>query len=150
MTVPNAIWYGIAPSRSAKTAMEFVDGFEGILVCDAYIAYETLAKASDKKIVLALCWSHARRKFVDAEPHYPQCAEAVDLIGTLFAIDRDTDDPNLMAGDAKLTQNSWSVGRHRDTNMRGAGLQSLAREARDLDSSVDENDADLCLRVARP
>lgn len=101
MTVPNAIWYGIAPSRSAKTAMEFIGDFEGTLVCDAYKAYETVAKSSGN-VVLALCWSHARRKFVEAEQHYPQCAEAVDLIGELFAIDRDTADPTLLDGEAKV------------------------------------------------
>ncbi len=101
MTVPNAIWYGIAPSRSAKTAMEFIGDFEGTLVCDAYKAYESVAKNSGN-IVLALCWSHARRKFVEAEQHYPQCAKAIELIGELFAIDRETADPTLLDGDAKL------------------------------------------------
>ena len=101
LTVPDAIWYGIAPSRSAKTAMEFIGDFEGTLVCDAYKAYETVAKANDN-VIRALCWSHARRKFIEAEPHYPQCAEAIDLMGGLFAIDRETCDPYLLAGDAKL------------------------------------------------
>jgi transposase len=101
MTIPNAVWYGIAPSRSAKTAMEFIGDFEGTLVCDAYKAYESVAKNSSN-IVLALCWSHARRKFVEAEQHYPQCAEAIDLIGELFAIDRETDDPTLLDGDVKV------------------------------------------------
>jgi len=45
---------------------------------------------------------NARRKFVEAEQHYPQCAEAIDLIGELFAIDRETADPTLLDGDAKL------------------------------------------------
>ena len=54
LTIPNAIWYGIAPSRSAKTAGEFIGDFEGTLVRDAYKAYETVAKSNDK-ITLALC-----------------------------------------------------------------------------------------------
>src|SRR5690606_20627006 len=41
-------------------------------------------------------------KFVEAEPHYPACKDAVELIGELFAIDRDTADPALLAGDSKL------------------------------------------------
>lgn len=101
MTVPDAIWYGIAPSRSAKTAAGFIGDFEGTIVCDAYKAYETLARQSPD-IRLALCWSHARRKFVEAEPHYPQCAEAIDLIGQLFALERETADPALLVGDEKL------------------------------------------------
>ena len=102
MTVPDAVWYGIAPSRSAKTAAGFLGDFEGTLVCDAYKAYETISK-NNPNIILALCWSHARRKFIEAEPHYPQCAEAIDMMGELFAIDRETADPNLLHGDEKMT-----------------------------------------------
>jgi len=29
LTCPNAVWYAIAPSRSAKTARRILDGFEG-------------------------------------------------------------------------------------------------------------------------
>lgn len=101
LTIPNAIWYGIAPSRSANTASELIGDFEGTLVCDAYKAYETVAKKNGN-ITLALCWSHARRKLVEAEPHYPQCAEAIDLIAGLFAIDRENRDPTLLDGDEKL------------------------------------------------
>ena len=53
-------------------------------------------------VYVALCWSHARRKFIEAEPHYPQCAEVIDLIGEIFTIDRETKDPVLLEGDAKL------------------------------------------------
>jgi len=53
-------------------------------------------------LLLAHCWSHARRKFVEAEPNYPQCAEALTLIGELFAVDRDTESSGELEGDAKL------------------------------------------------
>jgi transposase len=34
-------------------------------------------------------WAHVRRKFVEAEPHYPApCAEALDLIAQLYAVER--------------------------------------------------------------
>jgi len=39
-----------------------------------------------------------------AEPNYPQCSEALDLIGQIFEIDRDTEDPSLLEGDAKTRQ----------------------------------------------
>jgi transposase len=96
----NAVCYDIAPSRSAKTAKEIIGDFEGTIVCDGYKAYETLAKTSDK-IRLALCWAHARRKFVEAEPNYPQCEKAIELIGELFAIDRDSQSPANLEGDLR-------------------------------------------------
>lgn len=101
MCCSNAVFYGIGPSRSAKAAREFVGDFEGTIVCDGYKVYETLAKEKTD-LRLSLCWSHARRKFVEAEQNYPVCAEAIKLIGELFAIDRDTKDPSLLSGDAKL------------------------------------------------
>ena len=101
MTCPNALWYGIAPNRSANAAYEFIGDFEGTIVCDAYKAYETLA-SSNTGLRLGLCWAHARRKFVEALPHYPRCKQAIDLIGKLFAIDRNTKDPALLDGDQKL------------------------------------------------
>lgn len=100
MCCPNAVFYGFGPSRSAKAAHAFVGDFEGTIVCDGYKAYETLAK-QNSNLRLALCWAHARRKFVDAEANYPQCADAIKLIGDLFAIDRDTENPALLSGDAK-------------------------------------------------
>lgn len=101
LTTPDAVWHGIAPSRSAEAAKEYVGDFEGTLVVDGYKAYDTLAK-DNKTLKLAHCWAHARRKFVEAEPNHPECGEALDLIGQLFEVDRGTRDPTLLEGDAKL------------------------------------------------
>lgn len=101
MTSPGAVWHGIAPSRSADAARAYLGEFEGTLMVDGYRAYDTLAKENDA-LLLAHCWAHARRKFVEAEPNYAQCTEALTLIGELFAIDRETKDPGGLEGDAKL------------------------------------------------
>lgn len=101
MTSPGAVWHGIAPSRSADAARSYLGDFAGTLVVDGYKAYDTLAK-ENQNLKLAHCWAHARRKFVEAEPNYPQCSEALDLIGQLFAIDRDSANPAELDGDAKI------------------------------------------------
>jgi transposase len=101
LTAHDACWFGIAPSRSAKTAAKFVGDFEGIVVCDGYRAYETLAGANSG-VQLANCWSHVRRKFIEAEAHYPQCREALELIDELFRLERHTLDPAVLSGDFKL------------------------------------------------
>lgn len=100
MQSKDAVFFKAAPSRSADTAMELLGDFEGTIICDAYKAYETAAKKRGL-VKLALCWAHVRRKFVEAEPNYPACARALDLIGALFAIDSDSDDPTLLSGAAK-------------------------------------------------
>ena len=97
---PDAVHYSIYESRSAKTAAKVLDGFEGVTVCDAYKAYETVAKANPG-IDLALCWSHARRYFIEAEGSYPIASYALNLIGKLFAIDSDTKNPALLEGEEK-------------------------------------------------
>ena len=101
MCTPDAVHYSMRDSRSAKTAAKVLQGFEGTVVCDAYAAYETVARAN-ADIALALCWAHVRRYFIEAENSYPQCKVALDLIGQLFAIDRDTKNPALLEGDDKI------------------------------------------------
>jgi transposase len=44
---------------------------EGILVVDRYAAYKALAQVKDGRIVLAFCWAHVRRDFVDAARSWP-------------------------------------------------------------------------------
>ncbi len=38
-------------------------------------------------LALAHCWVHVRRKFVEAESHYPEASEILDRIGQLYAIE---------------------------------------------------------------
>jgi transposase len=101
ITTPDAVFYHIAPSRGAAVAASLLGDYTGVVVCDGYSAYKSLAKQTSD-IRLALCWSHVRRKFVEAEPNYPTCNDALALIGELFALDRDTPNPALLSGDAKL------------------------------------------------
>jgi len=56
-------------------------------MADGYGAYDALARASTG-FTLADCWAHVRRKYVEAEPHYPgPCRAVLDLIGRLYAIE---------------------------------------------------------------
>ena len=101
ITTHDACWYRIADSRSAKIAAEVLEGYEGTVLCDGYKAYETVATSS-VGIRLAHCWSHARRKFVEAEPNYPvACGEALHKIGTLFEIEAALPRPDDLEGDEK-------------------------------------------------
>ena len=51
------------PTRNGDHAREFLNGFHGYLISDAYQGYE---KVDD--ITRCYCWSHLRRYFVDALP----------------------------------------------------------------------------------
>jgi transposase len=89
LTSETAVTYTILESRSQEAGRQVLNGYQGIVVADGYGAYEALARAGPR-FTLAHCWAHVRRKFVEAEPHYPgPCAEVLDLIGQLYAVERE-------------------------------------------------------------
>jgi transposase len=93
LTSDTAVTYTILESRSQEAARQVLNGYQGIVVADGYGAYEALARAGPR-FTLAHCWAHVRRKFVEAESHYPgPCAEALDLIGQLYAVERECPEP---------------------------------------------------------
>ena len=57
------IIFKYSPSRSEKTAKEFLKGYKGILVTDGYAAYNNI-----EDITHAECWAHARRYFLESIP----------------------------------------------------------------------------------
>ena len=88
ITTPEAVFYRVDPSRSAEAARSLLCDYRGVVVCDGYSAYQTLAKAKDRpRFTLAHCWAHVRRKFVEAEPAYPQAEQVITLIGELFKVE---------------------------------------------------------------
>ncbi|MEY4581490.1 MAG: hypothetical protein RL701_6193 [Pseudomonadota bacterium] len=87
----DAVYYRIEPSRGHEVVVDILDGFSGILMVDDYVAYQT-AKKLLPNMTIVLCWSHSRRGFVEALDAYPECQQAIDIIGELFAIERDLPD----------------------------------------------------------
>lgn len=54
-------------SRAAACLQQIIPAdFSGTLQCDGYGAYPAFARIHEGEIVLAACWAHARRKFVEA------------------------------------------------------------------------------------
>jgi transposase len=83
----DAVFFQIADSRSSKVAADLLQGFEGILMCDGFRGYNPV---SSDTLILAHCWSHARRKFIAAENAYPDESSAmIGLIGELYDVERE-------------------------------------------------------------
>jgi transposase len=64
----SVIFFVLDPSRSAAVPGAHFAGLQNgraIIVCDRYSAYKKLARLSDI-ILLAFCWAHVRRDFLDA------------------------------------------------------------------------------------
>jgi transposase len=77
------------PGRSGKYPQEFLKGFKGYLQSDAYAGYKKIAD-----ITRCLCWTHLRRKFVDALPkdiHSPEAtlpSQGITFCNKLFEIEK--------------------------------------------------------------
>jgi len=70
----SVIYYNIDPSRSSAVPGAHFAGLQKdkvIIVCDRYSAYKKLARLADN-IVLAFCWAHVRRDFLDAGRSFPE------------------------------------------------------------------------------
>jgi transposase len=85
---PPAVVFHYAPGRGAEHAKALLGGYRGILQCDGYGAYKTLATASGG-VTLAFCWSHVRREFIELAKGKtaPIAAEALQRIAALYAVE---------------------------------------------------------------
>ncbi len=91
-TDPPAVAYTYAPGRGAVHALKLLETYRGIVQCDGYAAYKTVAdkaRAGDA-ITLAFCWAHLRRKFFDIANggSAPIASEALERIAALYAIEQ--------------------------------------------------------------
>jgi transposase len=72
----SVVFYQMASSRGAVVPQaHFADlqALEVVVVCDRDTAYKCLAKSQDC-IILAFCWAHVRRDFLDAARSWPEWA----------------------------------------------------------------------------
>ena len=90
----SVVFYCIDPSRSAAVPGAHFAGLQAdkvIIVCDRYSAYKKLARLA-ANILLAFCWAHVRRDFLDAGRAFPElkgwALEWKERIGTLYHLNR--------------------------------------------------------------
>lgn len=98
------------PSSSRSAGREVLAGFTGVVVADGYGAYDALVRAGPgRRITLAHCWALVRRKFIEAEAHYPEPRRSMlDLIGQLYAVEREVPSLAAMSGENEVMRaNSW-------------------------------------------
>lgn len=85
----------VATGRSAQVLEDdFVDHCKDpmIIVCDRYSAYKKFAREHADFVVLAFCWAHVRRDFLDAARSYPHdeawMFQWVEAIGELYHLNQ--------------------------------------------------------------
>ncbi len=88
---PPAVVFRYAPGRGAEHAGALLAGYKGILQCDGYAAYRSLAAPEDGEggATLVHCWSHVRREFFDPAKSKtaPVAEEALRRIAALYLIE---------------------------------------------------------------
>jgi len=78
--------YRFEPTRSGKVVKESLEGFEGIVMSDAYSGYYQFKKSQTQ--ALAICHAHARRNFWDIKEDNPIANEIIDMWDKLFKFER--------------------------------------------------------------
>ncbi len=88
----SVVFFQIAPGRGADVPVEYFKNIlkqKIIVVCDRYSAYKSLARQLPF-IILAFCWAHVRRDFLDAARKHPELEDWalawVEKIGELYHI----------------------------------------------------------------
>ncbi len=95
----DSIYFDFLRGRGADDAAAVLEGFEGDLVCDGYISYESLS-LRNPKIRLVACWAHIRRKYKDAEKGFPkESRQALEQIAQLYQLEHLRPDLRGLEGD---------------------------------------------------
>jgi transposase len=88
---PPAVVYCYAPGRGTVHGTALLRDYAGIVQCDGYAAYKSLADPArvGGPITLAFCWAHWRRKFVEIDRGgaAPIAREALERIAALYAVE---------------------------------------------------------------
>lgn len=96
------------PGRSGNYPQKFLNGFTGYLHSDAYAGYKKV-----DNLTRCLCWSHLRRKFVEALPkdiHSPEATlpgQGISYCNQLFEIEKSLE--NLTREERKFKRLSQAV-----------------------------------------
>jgi len=128
----SVIFYCIDPSRSAAVPGAHFAGLQAdgkvIIVCDRYSAYKKLARLA-ANILLAFCWAHVRRDFLDAGRAFSELEEwALEWkgrIGTLYHLNR----LRLEQWDPERTLTEQSAAFHQYHEALQTELQCMHEEA---------------------
>ena len=153
--------YAIRDGRDTDKARALLAGYDGYVMTDGYVVYESLAKeVSDLKH--CCCLVHARRKFVEIEKAFPKETERIlDLFGKLYEIEgratsqeerrrlRDTESRAVLR---ELQQAFVDVARipgdglHKAIQYTARRWSKLTRFLDDPDIPIDNNAAERALR----
>jgi len=141
----SVIYYKMDPGRSAAVPIAHFKGIKGayiIVVCDRYSAYKKLARLN-AAIILAFCWAHVRRDFLELARSYPALnswgLDWVESIGLLYAYNK----KRLALWDCDLPLKQQSVSFYRAQSALEEQLQKMSQlRDRLLEADKEASDTD--------
>ena len=85
----DVVVFVLSPWRAHEVPQEHLGkDAAGILNVDRYVAYKIIAQVKDGKVLLAFCWAHVRRDFLEVARGWPKqeawVLEWVERIGELY------------------------------------------------------------------
>ncbi|MNS75700.1 Transposase IS66 family protein [compost metagenome] len=96
LVAPELVAYRILDSRGKEAARSIFGEYEGVVMADGYTVYKSLA-ADTGTFLVANCWAHVRRKFVECEGNFPaEAGAALDFIRQLYAVEREATPANRL------------------------------------------------------
>jgi transposase len=137
----SVIYYCIDPSRSTAVPGAHFAGLQRdrvIIVCDRYSAYKKLARLSEA-ILLAFCWAHVRRDFLDAGRSFnalePWALEWKERIGLIYHLNKQRLEHWIQ--DLPLTEQTAAF--HRCHHTLQVHLQAMYDEAHRIVNRMQED-----------
>jgi transposase len=81
-------------NRSRDGPKYFLRDYQQVLLADAYGGYNGVVAGNE--ITRAGCWSHLRRKIIEAEKAAPEIArEAIEMVRALYAVEKQASDVSI-------------------------------------------------------
>ena len=159
----DAVCFHIDATRSAEAAEKLFAGIVlyTVIVCDRYSAYKKLVRMLGGLVILAFCWVHMRRDFIEAAAGQARltqwCQGWIERIAEIYRLNDDRlehYDPGLKrqtpAFDAAQTALKGALDTlFAQAERELAVLSDKAREAKALRSLVNHREG-LCVFVDRP
>ena len=159
----DAVCFHIDASRSAEAALKLFAGtvLNAVIVCDRYSAYKKLVRLLGGLVILAFCWVHMRRDFIEAAAGQARltqwCQGWIERIAEIYRLNDERlkhYEPDLErqtpAFDAAQSVLKGALDRlFAQAERELATLSDKAREAKALRSLVNHREG-LCVFVERP
>ena len=159
----DAVYFHIDPSRSAEAADKLFSEalLHTVIVCDRYSAYKRLARLGENKVILATCWAHVRRDFIECAAGQASltewCRQWVERIAAVYRLNEarlkrydpgpERQTPAFEAAQDKLRK--ALDGLFANAGKELAALPDQAREGRPLRSLLNHRE-ELSVFVDRP